>query len=213
MTTLVLKDGDELGVKRSATVTISVVPSEPPPGELWDRDIEHELYTHPAPTAPAKWGTRRLDEIVGVCLHHTGHSQSPHWVAENYCRGKGRPTMPYTLWITPDGQCLKCVDLELAVWHNHEGSFRNLWLSVGLAGPLHLYRPPNVQIWRAAELIADLIVSDEFPLVNGLARIKGHDDFIKTACPGWSGDGEAAPSGEWRSDFMNLVLTLLPVRC
>lgn len=182
---------------------------EPPPAEvlIWDRDIEHELHRHPAPTAPREWEKRALADIIGVCFHHTGHSQSPHWVARSYCRSKSRPTMPYTLWVTPAGRVLKCVDLELAIWHNHEGSRRNLWLSVGMAGPLHLYRPPNVQMRRAARLATDVIKSEQFPGVRSIAQIKGHDDFHPTACPGWSSKGDAAPSGKWRPDFEAMLIT------
>lgn len=203
-----------LGVGDLKDTTIAqlaeAIKEKPPPEvTLWDRDIESELYIHPAPTAPRAWERRTLAEIVGVCFHHTGHNQSPHYVAQSYCTSKGRPTMPYTLWITPDGQALKCVDLELAIWHNHEGSRKNLWLSVGLAGPLHLYHPPNVQLKRAARLAKDVIESDDFPGVDSVTKVRGHDDFIETACPGWNDEGEAAPSGRWRPYFYDMLTSLL----
>ena len=162
----------------------------------WDEDISGDLATNPGP-----WGHPSLDANRGwyapsqglavvdkVTIHHT-LSQSPHSVASNYVRkwngeGRGHPTTPYSLWITADGRCLLSVPLEIRPWHDHTG-YRNTHLSVGMAGELHKYDPPDVQLRRTAQLCAWAIGSPLLPRVTAVEDITGHMDWIKTECPGW----------------------------
>lgn len=111
--------------------------------------------------------------------------------------------MPYTLWVTPDGQVLKCVDLRHANWHNHTGQYKNLWLSVGMAGALHEYMPPFVQLMRLVRLCADLIRSSDFPGISSPSDIKGHMDFLSTKCPGWmhADDSDKYTIDHWKAWF------------
>jgi hypothetical protein len=189
----------------SAESVIRKISAMESPGEIWDEDISSDLYMHPNPSNPAKWAERDWDEIVGVCFHHT-LSQSPHWLFRNYGQSKKRPTGPYTLWITADGRCLKCVSLRSAVWHNHTGNFKNVWLSVGLAGELHKWHPPDIQLARAARLVSDIIRDERFS-IEGVEQVRGHDDFYSTTCPGWHEQygNWTSPSGNWKDNFYALI--------
>ena len=177
---------------------------------IWDRDISGELainpgpYTHPTLEAQGGWWQRTLAQIDGVTIHHT-LSNSPHATAENYVqKGGGRPSIPYTLWITQTGEVLKCLDFTEGNWHDHVGN-ENRHLSVGLAGSLHLHAPPKAQLDAAAKVSAWVIESSALPGVTDIEQIKGHRDYVATTCPGW----EANASGNWKDDFYAKLRELL----
>lgn len=158
----------------------------------WSKDLRSELSTNDNCPGLLKngWWPRRLDQIVGVTFHHT-LSNSPHATARYYVKkGGGRPTIPYTIWITETGEVLLCVSLEEGLWHDHTGH-KNVHLSVGLAGGLHLSTPSLPQLDAAAKVAVWAIQSEDFS-VGGADDVKGHMDFIQTACPGWN---------DRRSDF------------
>lgn len=177
----------------------------------WDRDIVDQLarnpgpYTEPSLEQSGGWWQRRLDQIVGVTIHHT-LSDSPHALAEYYVKkGGGRPSIPYTIWVTQTGEVLKCLDLKEACWHDHTGH-RNVSLSVGLAGSLHKYAPPDVQLRAAARVCAWAIRSGSLPSVNNHHVVRGHLDVYKnTVCPGWLGSRGGTRSGYWRPRFYDFL--------
>jgi hypothetical protein len=161
---------------------------EPDELNLEYRDIRGELATNPGPYTNAAlnrdggWWQRRLDQIVGVTIHHT-LSNSPHATAEHYInKGGGRPTIPYTFWITQTGEILWCVALDRGLWHDHTGH-ENTNLSVGLAGKLHILEPPDVQLDAAVRLCVWAI--ENLPSLTSIEQVKGHRDHIQTICPGW----------------------------
>lgn len=169
---------------------------------LW-RDICAELPTNPGPykqtalDASGGWWQRTLDQINGVTIHHT-LSHSPHATATHYIRkGHGRPTIPYTFWITQTGEILLCVALEQGLWHDHTGH-KNTHLSVGLAGHLHLNAPPEVQLNSAVKLCVWAI--ENLPGISDPGDVFGHDTYAATICPGWQG-GNA--SGDWATLFFD----------
>jgi hypothetical protein len=91
----------------------------------WDRDITSELARNPGPytsshlQADNGWWRRTLDMIDAVTIHHT-LSDSPHATARHYVdKSGGRPSIPYTIWITQTGEVLLCVPLEEGLWHDH----------------------------------------------------------------------------------------------
>jgi hypothetical protein len=172
----------------------------------FDDVIIDELATNPGPyTSPhlqldGGWWQRTLDQINALTIHHT-LSDSPHATAARYVnKNGGRPTIPYTVWITQTGQTLLCVTLTQGLWHDHTGH-ENMHLSVGLAGELHKYRPADVQLSAAAELCAWAIRSNALPNVDSPLDIKGHQDYIATTCPGWASEA----SGNWKDDFYQLL--------
>ena len=176
----------------------------------WSKDISEELAVNPGPYRDRflkrdnGWWERRLVQISGVTLHHT-LSDSPHATAEHYIKKDGgRPTIPYTVWITQTGEVLLCVRLEEGLWHDHQGH-ANKSLSVGLAGKLHLYKPPDVQLDAAVKVCKWAIESPILLSVIDISQIKGHDSFYDTECPGWNSD----KSGNWKHDFYRRLQDVL----
>ena len=68
-------------------------------------------------------------------------------------------------------------------------------ISIGLAGRLHLARPPQEQLEAAARLICWLMDQYGIPL----DEIRGHcERYAGTICPGWNQTG-------WRNDLFVLI--------
>jgi hypothetical protein len=186
---VVLKDGQVL-VGETAEIELLLVEltqSSVP----WDRDISEELatgtwpYGHPSLDADNGWWKRTLDQIDALTIHHT-LSDSPHATANYYVKKNGgRPTIPYTIWITQTGEILKCVDLTKGLWHDHTGH-RNTHLSIGLAGTLHLYEPSEPQLQALVKVCVWAVESDILPTITSTQQITGHMDYINTQCPGWT---------------------------
>ena len=148
------------------------------------------------------WWRRRLDEIDGLTFHHT-LSYSPWATATSYIKkGHGRPSIPYHLWICGCGTILHCLELEAGCWHDHTGH-KNTHISIGLAGRLHEYRPTVAQ-FRSAALVAQWAVENpDFNISSDM--IKGHNEYARTACPGW----EHRRSGYWREELLAEIDALL----
>ena len=169
---------------------------EQPPCLPWDRDIRAELPRNDRCPGSLRngWWRRKLPQIDGSTFHHT-LSNSPHATARFYIqKGGGRPSIPYTIWVTQTGEVLWCLDLEEGCWHDHTGH-RNTHLSVGLAGSLHVHRPPDAQLDAAAGVAAWAIRSDTLPGITRIDQIAGHRDYAQTICPGWASE----QSGHWKS--------------
>lgn len=171
---------------------------------LWDRDIRDELATNDNCPSPLQngWWQRRPDQITGLTFHHT-LSHSPWAFTERYIhKGGGRPSIPYTIWVTETGEILSCLALEEGCWHNHHGH-RNRELSVGLAGTLHIHHPSNAQLDAAARVAAWAVRHEEMRIT--LRTVGGHMDIGtyegRTECPGWA----SAKSGHWREKFYNMI--------
>lgn len=86
---------------------------------------------------------------------------------------------------------------------------RNTHLSIGLAGNLHLHKPSMPQLISLARVCKWAIESEDLPKIDGVDKIKGHIDWYPTVCPGWLDEGEAKPSGEWKSCFYSLLRKML----
>ncbi len=152
----------------------------------WTRDISDQLIRND--DCPGVlwngWWQRTLDQIMGLTFHHT-ESHSPYDTARVYIhKTGGRPSIPYALWITQTGEVLFCLPFTEGCWHDHTGH-RNAHLSVGLAGSLHIYRPPEAQLESAARVAEWAIASDMLPGITSVNDVKGHKDFYPTDCPGW----------------------------
>ena len=174
------------------------------------RDISSELVTNPGPYTnkllqrDGGWWQRELYQITDVTYHHT-LSDSPWATARHYInKGGGRPTTPYTIWITQTGEILQCVALTEGLWHDHTGH-ENVHLSVGLAGTLHLYSPADAQLDAAAKFAVWAIRSESMPLINSIDKITGHRDWIATICPGWS----SGASNHWKPELYARIEALL----
>lgn len=180
---------------------------EPLPVVPWDQDLTNELATND--NCPGilidGWWQRTIDQIDRVTIHHTYGWVDLHTFCEYYVNSKGgRPSSPYSIWITPTGQVILVNKLTEGCWHDHTGH-ENTHLSIGLAGSLHLHRPPDVQLQAAARVCKWVIENEDIPQVNKAEHVNGHDAYHPTACPGWDDRGEAAPSGYWRDAFFTIL--------
>lgn len=162
-------------------------------------DITDEIPVNPNPTAPPAWWIRSPDEITGITIHHT-LSHNPINVARYVIEQRGRPSIPYHLWVSRHGEMWLCAPLEWGMWHDHTGH-KNINISIGMAGHLHKVRPPLDQMHATARLVAYLM--DVYGIEK--QQVQGHDDRVKslpnvsTQCPGWRG------LDRWREDFYRLV--------
>jgi len=164
----------------------------------WDKDIRAELARNDkCPGSLSNgWWKRKLSQIDGLTFHHT-LSDSPHATARHYIhKGGGRPSIPYTIWVTQTGEVLLCLDLAEGCWHDHTGH-KNTHLSIGLAGSLHKLRPPDVQLDAAAKVAIWAIQSNLFSIDKAL----GHMDYVQTVCPGWA----SKLSGHWKPLLYNRI--------
>lgn len=148
------------------------------------------------------WWQRTLNQIVGLTFHHT-LSDSPHATAKHYIKKDGgRPSIPYSIWITQTGEALLCNPLEDGCWHDHTGH-KNVNLSVGLAGTLHKYHPAQVQLEAAARVVKWAIEHPQMSIT--MDKVLGHMDVGtykgRTECPGWASDA----SEHWRADLYELL--------
>jgi hypothetical protein len=182
----------------------------------WHRDLRAVFPRNPnCPGILAGgWWQRRVEDIKTVCFHHT-LTHSPEWFASWYIyRDGGRPSVPYTFWISDTGEILLCNSLDEGCWHNHNGH-KNLDLSVGLAGRRHEVPPSPAQLHAAATVAVWAIHSPMMPLVDSAEKVMGHMDYpyclpgqlYETECPGWLSDG----SGRWKPDLFERIEALLLV--
>lgn len=141
------------------------------------------------------WPIRALTDITGVTIHHT-LSHSPLNTAR-YCTAvKGYPSVQYHYWVSAEdgAPVYKLAQPGWQLWHDHTGS-RPTTLSVGMAGRLHLHKPPTEQLEACVRLVRWLMHEFDFD-VN---QVQGHKDRaarsgIHTICPGWD-------AADWRDDF------------
>ena len=156
------------------------------------RDIRHDLATNHRCPPPLKdgWYQRTTEQITGITIHHT-ISHSPWGTAHYYTqKGGGRPSIPYHYWICACGTIFHCLDLTQGCWHDHTGH-KNLNISIGMAGTLHITKPTGVQMTNTAALIAYLMRHLNIPI----EAVKGHNDYFATTCPGW----DNRRHGTWRA--------------
>jgi len=211
---IIVGDGDTIVVEVKAGIAAVTIPLEvvmierPKPRTVWDRDISGELATNDNCPGSLKdgWWQRRFAQIVSLTFHHT-LSHSPWAFAKNYIRkGGGRPTVPYTIWITETGQVLLCIALTEGCWSDHTGH-KNVNLSVGLAGTLHIHHPSDAQLDAAARVAMWAIKHEEMRVT--LRTVRGHMDVGtykgRTECPGWA----SKASGYWKAELFNRINALL----
>ena len=198
---------DILLISHDGTAYLKVLGAVPG-GVPWDKDITAGLaHNANCPGSLADgWWQRTPGQITGLTFHHTC-SDSPHALASWYVNKEGgRPSLPYTIWITQTGETLLCDRLEEGCYHDHTG-FENSNLSVGLAGRLHEYHPAAVQLQAAARVAAWAILDHKLSITLGTVR--GHMDVGayagKTQCPGWASDA----SGNWKPELYQLIEELL----
>ena len=207
MTTQVyVNDGDVIIVNvtpgQGVTLTFQVLAEAEAPAESWwDVDLRDVLPRRANCPPPLQngWWPRTLAQINGVTMHHT-LALNVTAVAQGYIgRDGGRPSIPYHLWVTRDGEVAYCLDLTEGCWHDHTGH-QNTHVSVGLAGVLDVTPPTEAQVWAAARVVRGLLAL--LPGVT-LGSVRGHRDYIATRCPGW---GQPPQYHAWRAAFYAVLV-------
>jgi len=127
----------------------------------------------------AVWGTRSLDLINGIVVHHSAIKQpvTAERLAQAFVN-KRWPTIPYHFYIEQSGRLTWCLSLEEAGGHCdwHEDHT----IGICLAGRFLAGQAPTQEQLTVLEgLIAEL--RREFP---GIKYIWGHKELRATACPG-----------------------------
>lgn len=190
-------------------VRYACVPAPEPglDGAPWE-DIRSQMPTNSNPDADpilAKrggWWQRELEQITGITIHHTcshAYLATATWIVRPAAKGgKGYSTTQYHVWVTREGRALYCVDLTEGMWHDHAGDL-NRNISIGMAGSLHVNRPPQVQLDKAVEVVAYLMRKFGIPIAN----VAGHLDRAKLKnviieCPGWD-------VMQWRAAFYDAL--------
>lgn len=159
-------------------------------------DVVEEIPVNARPTTPREWWMRMPEQIKGITIHHT-LSHSPAATARYVIGIKGRPTLPYHFWVTREGRALLCVPLENGMWHDHTGH-KNVNISVGMAGKLHVAKPNLAQLEATTRLCVWLM--HRFGI--GMDQVQGHKDrFRRTVCPGWD-------KARWRAEFYESLATM-----
>jgi len=141
----------------------------------------------------SEMGTR----VEGLTIHHT-LSHSPLATSQYITATKGYPRTQYHYWVSQDDGCpiYYLLDEDYAPYHDHRGVSPNL--SIGMAGSLHLTRPPEEQLWSTVLLVAHLMSKHSLTKDN----IDGHHERaalsgVHTLCPGWM---SGTSSGAWKRD-------------
>jgi len=190
MNRVTIQDGDEVIVQvpTQGEATVTLVARMIQEEILPYIDIVDDMPVNPNPVAPSAWWRRTPEQITGITIHHT-MSHDPKATAR-YCTDvKSRPSIQYHFWVAQDGLVYLCAPLSWGMWHDHCGHY-NPHVSVGMAGRLHERKPPDVQLQAAARITAWLMNEYDIPL----SKVKGHNDYYATLCPGWD-------AMNWRSDF------------
>lgn len=178
----------------------------PPKENLLWRDIVNDLAQNDNCTGILKdgWWLREWEQIDYITIHHT-LSHNPYATAEWYVNKEGgRPSIPYTIWVTETGEVLLCNQLIEGCWHDHTGH-ANTHLSIGLAGELHINAPSNSQLDALARICKWAIANSNLPLIDNIDKIRGHAHWYNTVCPGWA----AEKSGLWEAQFYSKLEELL----
>jgi hypothetical protein len=153
---------------------------EPQPvGEIPLPDIDYivdELMKHPEKV----YDTRPIGEIKGVVIHHTATKPSvgPHRCAEWHVQKNGWAGIGYHFMIDPDGGIYQTNRLETV--SAQAAAVNGSTIGVCFQGNFQTVVPTEAQIQAGAHLVAFL----QQELFIETEEIKGHKEYMATACPG-----------------------------
>jgi hypothetical protein len=136
------------------------------------------------------WAQRSLDELCGVCVHHSagtndnpvltaiGHASPGDRITRDH---RGSPGLNYTFAVTAlDQPPLLCNDIELATWSQGFPANKHLVAILVMGCFTAEHHPTLGQLDRLWQLISDLQGALGLPQRG----VFGHADFGKPACPG-----------------------------
>jgi N-acetyl-anhydromuramyl-L-alanine amidase AmpD len=144
---------------------------EPPTTNLIDELIKHETKTY---------RTRALSDIRHLVIHHSAAPPSvgPRRIASYHVKTKGWPGIGYHFLISDKGTIYQGNTLETI--SNHAVQANSRGVGICFLGNFTKVVPPPAQLRAGAHLVAwlmqELNISPE--------SVKGHREFMETACPG-----------------------------
>jgi N-acetyl-anhydromuramyl-L-alanine amidase AmpD len=145
--------------------------SEPPSKNMVDELIKHETETY---------RTRALSDIRHLVIHHSAAPPSvgPRRIASYHVKTKGWPGIGYHFLINQKGTIYQGNTLETI--SNHAVQANSRGVGICFLGNFTKVVPPPAQLRAGAHLVAWLMQE----LNIGLDNVKGHREFMETACPG-----------------------------
>lgn len=164
------KDGEDQP-RRQSTATGSHAVSQPTIQDLVDELAKHETK---------RYNTRSRSEIQTLVIHHSAVPAriGPKSIANYHVARLDWPAIGYHFVVSADGVIHQTNTLETVSSHAAKVNPR----SVGICflGNFNAEIPPPVQLQAGAHLAAWLMQE----LGVALDDVKGHQEFMDTACPG-----------------------------
>jgi hypothetical protein len=154
------------------------------PTEFSIKDITDELPKNKNYTWSELKGTRPIEELTVIVVHHTGMKKELGLTAESHARShinssrilkKGEPGIPYHIYIK-DGQIYQVNDIQDFTY----GVASNNAYTVHIAVEGNYTLDTLSEMDRKALYVAILSVKAQLP---NFKEIKGHGEIVPTACP------------------------------
>lgn len=151
-------------------------PVEPKVSQPPIRNLIHELPKH----STKEYKTRPLGNIRCLVIHHSAvpPSVGPRRIAEYHVTKQDWPGIGYHFLIGENGTIFQGNALETISYHAVQANPRGVGIS--FLGNFTQDVPPPAQLRAGAHLIAWLMERLGIALVD----VKGHKEFMDTACPG-----------------------------
>jgi hypothetical protein len=162
------------------------------------QDVTDSLPHH----ATLKYQTRPLSDIQNLVVHHTAGPADvgPEAIARYHIQQRGWPGIGYHFVIMGDGAIYQTNRLETISYQAQTANPTSL--GIAFAGNLMSVGPTNDQLVSGGRLLAYLMQA----LGLTSSSIKGHKNFVVTACPGDQWDGGI----NWRNKLLEQAAAAHP---
>jgi N-acetyl-anhydromuramyl-L-alanine amidase AmpD len=140
------------------------------------QDLTRKLGTHQT----KRYNTRAPSSINTIVIHHSAAPPQvgPQQIAAYHVNRLDWPGIGYHYLVGRDGMIYQTNTLE--TMSNHVGGANSRSLGVCFLGNFNAEVPPPTQLRAGAHLVAWLMQE----LKVGLDKVRGHKEFMSTACPG-----------------------------
>jgi hypothetical protein len=149
------------------------------PGAISSPTIENLIDKLPR-HATKTYGSRNLKDILNLIIHHSAvvPTVGPQRIAEYHVRNEGWPGIGYHFLVGSDGTITQGNALTTVSYH--AAGINTPSVGICFLGTFQTQVPPLPQLRAGAHLVAWLMQE----LSLDLETVKGHKEFMKTACPG-----------------------------
>lgn len=160
--------------------------------DIRDRVPVHDQYGEPGFT----WGKRKMEDILGICLHQTdSRNQDPLATAAYHASpgdhitidGRGCPSVCYSIMVTEKGEAFLVADPAAITWSQagddsrYPGDENQHLLAVVAMGRFTQTRLPTE---RQQDAVLRVVYALQGALGLDDRGLFGHADFGKGNCPG-----------------------------